>query len=743
MPEPPNKRLRRGLIDVQLSEMENPVAQMTDEQRRTFFKNLSEESAKRFEDSLAKINEILRKASPLEILSRLSFYDLLLCDQLGTRENTYLTVHQPHVELAQALCLSVPLTEVSAKPLQPPDQQALSDSLKTAMTSFSHKRLPEEQPGAEILSTEWMRIHTQLFRNRAHPEYTFTFYEELFTPLDDRMIAASGLTLSGVLRMIHTLIKEIEKSLCSQVNIHLQIFRSKTISEAIAISGDTQEDQGKLSEFVSEKGFGLEHVKALSFAYQGHCLSECFTFTVADAVEAYGSSISHQKVQWILDKLSLAPGALTNEKQEHFFLGNPIWSKPFIKVGKESYFWPIPQTFVTSGIEMLEGLIDEFPYVKEYYEQDVRASYLENKAEALFAQALPGCLTYRGSLWSDPQTGTQWENDLAVLLDTFLIVVESKSGAIPPSARRGGKRLQHAVKELIQTPAEQSTRFVEFLLKNRKVHCFETKRGVSNTIDTTNVRRVVRISLTLESFGPLTCQARLLSEGGFLPHGFDASVTIPYLALKTCFFYLQSPHEKLHYLCRRSSWEANVHFLADEYDLLTFYLGSGFNVGALEFQERNLILYGLGDRLDDYSRAVAFGFPCEKPGLKMTSWWRAILKQTAERRFPGWTDAGIFLLSLDASEQWQIEKSIERLKKGFRRGFRGKGAQNSLILISERQGNPAVGAYVFDTQNRFGLEADLNSMVSTARERGATEVLIIGVDAFGKHYPYSFLRVAA
>ena len=48
-----------------------------------------------------------------------------------------------------------------------------------------------------------------------------------------------------------------------------------------------------------------------------------------------------------------------------------------------------------------------------------------------------------------------------------------------------------------------------------------------------------------------------------------------------------------HYLHRRKAFEANALYFADEYDLLAFYMKTGFNIGETEFDGTKLMIYGM------------------------------------------------------------------------------------------------------------------------------------------------------
>jgi hypothetical protein len=490
----------------------------------------------------------------------------------------------------------------------------------------------------------------------------------------------------------------------------------------------------------------LLETKAVLLSHYDLELWRTFEFSLSDWMAAYPEPVAEEAMRSVLALWSFRPGDLAKHDKEHFFLNNPIWSRPIIQIDDARYFWPLLQMFMSFGLEMLEALVDRFPEQKRQYENEIRPKYLEDEAARVLKVAFPQSTILRGSLWRDPATGKDFENDILLALDSFLIVAECKSGGIAPSARRGGQRLEFAVRELITEPADQSARFAGYLLEKRGPHAFQTRRGVVNECDTTKVRHVIRLSLTLDFFGPLTCMSRLLQKGGIMKGSIPNAVTMPVVALETSFDFLEGVHQKLHYLSRRAAWESHVDYMADEYDLLAFYIATGFNVGAFEFEShQSLMIYGLSEQLDAYFRAKLLGQPVPKPCLNLTQWWRDILAQSETRRFESWTDVGMFLLSADHSEQWNFEKACKRLKQKVRANWHRKGHENALIgRVGAGTRKTVISAYAFKEHiARAKRDADIQSIFrEAATETGCNDVLVIGIDADEKRYPYQFLAIA-
>ena len=113
----------------------------------------------------------------------------------------------------------------------------------------------------------------------------------------------------------------------------------------------------------------------------------------------------------------------------------------------------------------------------------------------------------------EPKTGKEYENDLIVLIDSFAIVVEEKSGVISDPAKRGApERLFKTLKHLMEEPSEQALRFVKFLETNKKEHTFSTRKGTSNAINNENIKYYIPLGITFSNLGMIGSNLKKLIE---------------------------------------------------------------------------------------------------------------------------------------------------------------------------------------------------------------------------------------
>jgi hypothetical protein len=274
----------------------------------------------------------------------------------------------------------------------------------------------------------------------------------------------------------------------------------------------------------------------------------------------------------VLDRWTLKFGDLQDRVAEHLFLGNPVWEKPIIQLDDKTFFWPIPGLFISFCLELIESVIRPDAEFYSKYERR-RSKFLEDEVERLFRSEFPRGTIYRGSQWYDPVSGKNFENDLLLVIDSYIVVIEAKSAKVTKSARRGADAsLQDAIQKLMIEPTMQARRFSHYLQTNRQLHRFHTRRGEINEVDSSNVREVICLSVTLDALGATASRWPDLHGAGFTANETGLSPTLSLADLETVCEILAGTGEKLHYLLRRAQFEKSATYIGDELDLLAFYI---------------------------------------------------------------------------------------------------------------------------------------------------------------------------
>jgi hypothetical protein len=107
--------------------------------------------------------------------------------------------------------------------------------------------------------------------------------------------------------------------------------------------------------------------------------------------------------------------------------------------------------------------------------------------------------------------------------------------------------------------------------------------------------------------------------------------------------------------------ESSISLLADELDLLGFYLQTGFNIGDLEARPTRLVLTGMSAPIDSYYERLRIGFRPRKPRLLLSAWWDAVLSRLATRRPPRWLELSVKLLHVSPGDQRRTLRRFRRL----------------------------------------------------------------------------------
>lgn len=158
----------------------------------------------------------------------------------------------------------------------------------------------------------------------------------------------------------------------------------------------------------------------------------------------------------------------------------------------------------------MKALIQEHSELVTKFEKR-RSNFLEDEVEHLFRSAFPSANVYRGSKWRDPDSGKEYENDLLILIDSYLIVVEAKSGKVTNRARHGDPaQMKRAINDLLIEPSKQAKRFADHLNASPGRHQFQTDRNAVNEIDTFDMAAIIRLNVMLESLRSLGARWPLL-----------------------------------------------------------------------------------------------------------------------------------------------------------------------------------------------------------------------------------------
>jgi hypothetical protein len=471
-------------------------------------------------------------------------------------------------------------------------------------------------------------------------------------------------------------------------------------------------------------------------------IEEIYSFDIDHALSLYGDNGKRKELKNIFNRLSIRFGDLKDCEKEHIILNNPVHHQPFIIIEEDKYYSAIFGIISHLAINLLEDLISKDENLQKKYSNRIKPNYLEDEIERLFKINFPNAIVFRGSQWIDTSNNKNYENDLLVIIDTFGLIIEAKSGQVTPSARRGApKILFETLKLLIEEPSEQAHKFIEYLKKNRTIHTFNNKRGEKNVVDSSKINYFIPIGITLANLGIISSNLKKLIEAGITERKIsDLAPSISLTDLEVIFELLPFEAEKIHYFARRREIEDHLNYEGDELDLLSFYLENGFNIDETEYNSEIMIdLILKSKEIDPYFEGINRGVKVNKPGLEMTEWWKDILNKLSNKKPKNWLETSFILLNSTKKNQEKFEKTLEGLKKRIRTGKVDKKHNWVTFLFGPKRKSFAVIGYPYITINKEERNNIIMNIFHSEEVKNSKGSVIIGINVNKEDYPYSIL----
>ena len=739
---------RKDSEGLKFTQLNNPFSGLSQEAIDEILVDAGRSHEIEFQESLEKLVEKISSVDVLHLLSILAFYGLSVgMTKTGkTSKNKNPTIRQSHVELVQALALRSSVSEQSSEPVQPHQVQEIWDLLISFDTAFNLKRLVQiknaktEKKIAILQLQELLRLHTSIVRNWGYFTRVISIAKRLYSRLDPLFKRSVGLEATSIIDVFECLVLYVEEVNNERFQQMRTVFKARTIEEAIKTYHDIYQLPGSVEEataFLREQGAEINEVRSLIISHSELFLTNKFLFTI----EELASSVKSEPVaiECALSKLSYQFGDLKDSNPEHFFLGNPVWTKPLIKLPTGSYFCVIPQLFFSFIFQSLDSLLSP-EEIKDEVQDKCRPKFLEDEIKQLFTQAFPQAIFKQNFKWKD--SNVEYESDFIMQIDSHLIIVEAKSGAVSISALRGApSSAKDDIQELLISPAIQSKRFADKIMELKANQVLpETFQALN--FDINAIERIIRLSVTLEDFATIQSQVSRLRDTGWIDKDFSAAPTIALADLEVVFDILTSVPQKIHYLVRRSELEEHMQYRGDELDLLGFYLETGFNLGKEEFEPREWIISGMSEKVDEYYVALDQGIIRKKPSLELIKWWKDIQLRIKQRSPYRWLEVAVMLLNVSLDDQRKVEREFKKITRNVKKNWRQPGHINS-ITMHLPQRREAVGLLAFrESQQDQRREFMRNLAGQSFSETNAERCLVIGVNIDDRDwYPYSVLGV--
>lgn len=596
---------------------------------------------------------------------------------------------------------------------------------------------------AILLLQERLRSHTHFVRNWGFYRRVIRISRSLYAPLNVIYERIVGLSATNVIAIFEGLVAQTERALTVRIEQLGTVFEAKSVEEcAVAFYRFFPDMKGTPDDLISvvlKRDLSLEQLQWLIQIQADLRLPEIFTFSCTDLASRF--DISSEALKHALNALSCKFGDLSDENPRHFFLTNPVWLKPVIDLADGRYFCPMPQLFFSFIFRILDGLLAGDEKARTAC-QNRRSQFLEDEVAAIFQTAFSGTEPIKHFKWREAET--EFETDLVLPIDSYLILVEAKSGSISWPALRGAPdRAKRHIQKLIVDPAIQSARLAANLLRLKSDEKIESDLPQPLPFDVKSIRKIIRLSVTLEDFATIQSNVEALKQTGWLDQALMLAPTMTLADQEIVFDILTDTPEKLHYLVRRAELEEHLTYFGDELDLLGWYLETGFNIGEVEFGEHPLNVGTMSEVIDDYYVARDQGVRSQKPVLMSTKWWLD-MRQEIERKHPEhWSEAAVMLLNVSYEDQQKLEKLFRPIVNRIKENRRDPHRDNVLILRSPNWQRDSFAVVAYRESHHDRRDQLIQEIVEKIFEDGDKKrCLVIGVNVDRAQYPYSFIAVS-
>ena len=728
--------------------MQHPFAGADPEKLKAALVEIAKKKIGEFPEYITKIQDLLRKKDPLQILAGLSYGLMTTVSNKGISHKKMLSgIEQHHIELMQALILTIPRSEWGIYPAIPDDMQSAIDDINSLADAFHQRRfiaIEENKDEVERVSLalqERLRLHTQGVRNWGYFSDVIKISRKLYGALDDKLAAFHGFTANELITVGEYLASALEARQTARIAKLGKVFNTRNIPElvrryyaAYPFMKDTAEEFIK----IIPPGTSIEAVKSRLLAHADLSLPDYMKIDPKEVANQTGLPL--ESAIKILTKISLMPGALSSQDPEYFFMGNPMWQAPGIMLNNE-FFFVVPQAMFSHIHRLMRALFQEANLRPQL--ETRRKDYLEEAMRERISAVMPQAQYTPNAKWA--YGGKIYETDLLIQLDRLVIIMEAKSAAVTSEALRGAPmRAQRHIKELVVEPSEQSARLEKIIwdakLGDAEAHKITEKLG----IPATEIDNIIRLSITLDDFSVLCAAERELKMAGWVNPEIFLAPAMNIADFGCICHILNQPSFLIHYLTTRYRLQKTMDIMGDELDYLGLYLSTGFNFAKFEQSGEGLVISGKSSEIDHYFNSSDAGVPIKKPHPDIHPYLKSLIDELERKQAIGWTTLAIDILrcgSLD--EQKQLVKGMDTLRKNIPKQCHDPKHICSVIMTPPAPNDTSIMFYVYP-QKLAAKAKDLAGHIASEHmeKNGCKRCVIVGRKIEEWERPYQFVGLA-
>lgn len=423
--------------------IKSPFADLSPEERVKALQEIGQNANRIYNETKARLDELLASADTVDILARIGWRFFAIQASPPSKEHQP-AANQHHVELIHALSLRLyRRTPTSSIRLADTVQQVL-EALDANAAAFNLRRLgstslSDSDDGRLQAIQEQIRGDTQFVRGEFHPHQLDRYLRAILHDIDDDFSRVFGLTGTAVLSILQGLLRLVERKLNTHRKLVGRVARiskpSKALKQYLAAFPQEQPRRDEILADSIAQNVSPEMMRWFLMEQADRFLPGALSFNLKEIESVSDGNARQELIKHVFDQWSFSFGDLQDTTVEHLYLANPVWDRPFIKLGEDQYFWPCPGSSMSFGFEMFERLITSDARLLKAYES-ARASVLEAELTKLLTRYFPAGRILGGLKWVRLDDGRRYENDAVVLIDRCALLFEAKSGKVSAAARR-------------------------------------------------------------------------------------------------------------------------------------------------------------------------------------------------------------------------------------------------------------------------------------------------------------------
>lgn len=516
--------------------------------------------------------------------------------------------------------------------------------------------LMSETTGNRKLDGHQLIFHSKIYslyvRGDTFPHKLLELSRSLYSAHPTLFQQKFGFSIDEAINLYKSIFNEFE----NRINKSRTIFRErakKETDEQIKKNPELEEHRNNIELSNFGKLFFLNSDSYLSFT-----LHELTTFSNLSAgiCRAFLSRLS----QVFGYRNSYYPKTYTDPLKAPWDY-NTLYERPIVMVNSR-YFIPNPALFPSVLLNTFH-----YDFITDENNKDeynfIRGKWLEKRT----AESLTPIFGSDNVILNSEYPNKEELSDVLVLYDRKIFIIQCKSKALRYGSKIGEdyEVLKSDIRKGIRESFDQALKARRYLLETE--HPKLIHNNMRLTVDTNQVTDVFLISITLGYYQSIVTKlANFNTElNMFQENDFPWAVSLA--DFETIAEIITDPSEFIHYTKQRIKIErTDFHLLADEIDLLNYYLSQGLNLQSGDLKEYSgVMLTGFSSQVEEYFHNKYFlGKKIVKPKRDLSEGFREYLDEIELLNTSYKSDCIDRLLLLNKESQKAFVNMVAQTRKG-------------------------------------------------------------------------------